>query len=91
MSDRASLAGLVAAEVAVTTAELDEAALPEGASLGSFLINGVVLGPEAEARNEDAISDHASSDSLVADIVVAALAFTDISTSSGCVNIAINV
>jgi len=88
--DRASSAGFVAAEVVMVTAERDEDALPDRASLGSLLVIGVVLAPEAEARNEDAIPDQASSDSLVAAVVVAALAFSDISVSSGCVKIAIN-
>jgi len=84
------LVGLVAAEVAVATAELDEAALSNLDSLGCFLIIGVVF-PEAEARNEDTIPDHASSDSLVAGVVIAAVASSGISVSSGCVNTAINL
>ena len=75
----------------MANAELVGAALSDRASLSRFLIIGVVLAPEAEARNEDAIPDHASSDSLVADVVIAAVAFSDVSVSSDCVNIAINV
>jgi len=86
MSGRASLAGLVAAEVVVANAELVRAPLSDRASLGCFLIIGVVLAPEAEARREDTIPDHASSASLVAGVFIATVAFSDVSVSSDCVN-----
>jgi len=73
----------------VDAAERDPVVRSDRASSGCLLTTGVVLA--SETRNEDAIPHHASSSSPVAGVVVAALAFSDVCTSSGSINITIDI